>query len=169
MHLKREILYSFINLYCMHNVPKFYKSDIIFEFSNSFFFKYEMQKILSNIIFNFDKDLGFYYDYLNEFNYSMSFFFRSIFNSVWLNKVLLSNFGIEFYNSLALNIENTIINGWYLNLIDEFEEEEEEGEDLFFSEEIEEEIDENNILFYSYIFIEDLLENHFVFDLNFEL
>jgi len=187
IHLRKEMLYLFINLYCMHNIPKFYNSEIVFDFSKSLFMKYEIQKILSNIIFNFEKDLTFYYDYLNEFNYNISFFFKSIFNSVWLNKILLNHFGFNFYNSIVLNIESFIINGWYFNLIEqeedeneeEYEEEkedEESGELLFLSNyqnklnllNNAENFNEDTILLVSFIFSEDILDNNFIFYLNFE-
>lgn len=175
VHLRKEMLYSFVDLYCMHNIPKFYRSDIIFDFSRSLLMKYEIQKILSNIVFNFDKDLNFYYDYLNEFDYSISFFFKSIFRDVWLNKILLNRLGIIFYNSVAFNIESIISSGWYLNLIEEEKEEEEyeELDDLLIVEDIDylgdfEEINETNVLFFSFIFSDDILENNFTFYLNFE-
>lgn len=173
INLRKEMLYSFLNLYCMHNIPKFYKSEIIFDFSKSLLMKFEIQKILSNIVFNFDKDLTFYYDYLNEFDYNISFFFKSIFKNVWLNKILLNKFGINFYNSVILNMENIIVSSWYVNLIEE-EENYESEELLLLNEEqvifLEPELfNDDNILLYSFIFIEDMLDINFIFDLSFEL
>ena len=74
LNINKEMLYLFLLNYITHNIPKLFNDDLILNFNNSSLIKFELNKILSNIIFNFDKDLTFFYDYLNEFDYKITFF-----------------------------------------------------------------------------------------------
>lgn len=99
ININKEMLYIFLSNYVAHNIPKLFNLDLILDFNNSNLIKFELNKILSNVVFNFDKDLTFFYDYLNEFDYKITFLLKSIFNNIYLNKLLFSFFGMHFLNS----------------------------------------------------------------------
>lgn len=99
LNINKEMLYLFLYNYALHNTPKLFNENLILNFNSSNLIKFEISKILSNIIFNFDKDLTFFYDYLNDFDYKITFFLKSIFNNIYLNKLLFSFFGIYFLNN----------------------------------------------------------------------
>lgn len=99
LNINKEMLYLFLLNYITHNIPKLFNSNLILNFNNSKLIKFELNKILSNIVFNFDKDLTFFYDYLNEFDYKITFFLKSIFDNIHINKLFFSFFGIHFLNN----------------------------------------------------------------------
>jgi hypothetical protein len=108
LNINKEMLYLFLSNYIVHNIPKLFNENLVLNFNNSNLIKFELNKILSNIIFNFDKDLTFFYDYLNDFDYKITFFLKSIFNNIFLNKLLFSFFGIHFLNNKNYIIDNLL-------------------------------------------------------------
>jgi hypothetical protein len=120
--INNEMMDNFLFLCCDHSIPKFYDYGIFFHIpykDNPL--AYKINKILSNTLFSFDKDINSYYDYLGELQYDMDFLFRTYFKSELLNKLLISNKGVNFINNI--NISNLMIikEAEELSLIDEFE------------------------------------------------
>lgn len=119
INLTNEMLYLFFNIHKAHNIYKFYENEITFHFSNTHFMRYETKKILSNLVFHFDTDINYYYDYLNEFNYEITIFLKSIFNNTWYNRLFLTQNGFYFFNIVQLNLTNIKKESWFNALLEE--------------------------------------------------
>lgn len=119
INLTNEMLNTFLNMNNSHNIYKFYDNEIMFNFNKSKLIRYEVKKILSNLVFHFDNNINYYYDYLNEFNYSITFFLKSIFNNTWYNRLFLTQRGYYFFNFSHLNFKFIIKQSWYDIILEE--------------------------------------------------
>ncbi len=119
INLTSEMLHIFLNIHKIHNIYKYYENEITFNFSNINLMRYETKKILSNLVFHFDTDVNYYYDYLNEFNYEITIFLKSIFNNIWYNRLFLTQNGFYFFNLVKLNLENIKKESWFNAILEE--------------------------------------------------
>ncbi len=105
IYIKNEMIHFYLKMCCLHSIPKFYINGVSFHLSHKqYSFYYTIEKILSNTIFSFDKDVSSYYDYLGELPYYFDFLFRSNCKHLLINKLIVSNKGINFINTLNSNL-----------------------------------------------------------------
>jgi hypothetical protein len=108
--IKDETINDFLEICCMHSIPKFYEYGISFGIKNKNNpFAYKLNRILSNTVFSFDKDINSFYNYLGEAEYEYDFLFSTYFKNILMNKLLITSNGVAFIN-LIDKTKITLIN-----------------------------------------------------------
>ena len=117
-----EMMLNFFSLCINFFVYKFYDNNLFFSISEkNNILAYKISKILSSTIFSFDNDVSSYYDYLGELSYHIEFLFKTYCKSKFINKLLLSNEGINFINNMFILNESLFIEAEEMSLLEEFE------------------------------------------------